>query len=133
MLQAKILIASGQIEDYELASALLKRAAAQDDKGEVEFYQAVLLIREGPQTSEVLDLLERAADQDHPYAIALLYKVYAEPYLISTSDPLKAEHYRAAYAELDVAKSGYPSFEKALSVVTQLVTPAEVENPAPAG
>ncbi|MGH8435876.1 MAG: hypothetical protein ACRERX_15685, partial [Pseudomonas sp.] len=64
MLQAKILIASGQIEDYELASALLKRAAAQDDKGEVEFYQAVLLIREGPQISEVLDLLERAANQD---------------------------------------------------------------------
>ena len=50
-----------------------------------------------------------------------MYKIYAEPYLLETPDPLKAETYRARYAELDVAKSGYPSFEKALSLVGALV------------
>ena len=39
------------------------------------------------------------------------------------ADPLKAELYRADYANLDVAKSGYPSFEKALAVVNALVAP----------
>ncbi|MBM7060642.1 hypothetical protein JQX08_07960 [Pseudomonas sp. UL073] len=121
MLQAKLLIASGDLENYELARALLNRAAADDTSGEVPFYQAVLLIREGPQVDEVLQLLETAAGRGHPHATALLYKVYAEPYLISEADPIRAQSYRAAYAELDVAKSGYPSFEQALRVVDGLL------------
>ncbi|MCY1281814.1 hypothetical protein D9M68_492550 [compost metagenome] len=120
MLQAKLLIASGDLEHYELARALLDRAAPQDRTGEVPFYQAVLLIREGPQVDEVLALLEDAAAKGHPHATALLYKVYAEPYLVDEADPIRAESYRAAYAGLDVAKSGYPSFEQALRVVGAL-------------
>ncbi|MDW3711852.1 hypothetical protein [Pseudomonas sp. 2023EL-01195] len=123
MLQAKMLVASGEPDNFELASALLSRAEAQDQRGEVPFYQAVLKIHEGPQVEEVLSLLERAAAKHHPHATALLYKIYAEPFLISEADPLKAELYRADYANLDVAKSGYPSFEKALAVVNALVTP----------
>ncbi|AYC33736.1 hypothetical protein D3880_15845 [Pseudomonas cavernae] len=122
MLQAKLLLASGDPENYELAKALLDRAATQDTTGEAEFYQAVLMIRQGPEVDEVLALLERAAGKGHPHATALLYKVYAEPYLLSTADPRKANAYRAAYANLDVAKSGYPSFEQALKVVNALVT-----------
>ncbi|WP_437883040.1 hypothetical protein [Pseudomonas sp. LRF_L74] len=123
MLQAKMLIASGDMDNYELANALLERAKTQDKRGEVSFYQAVLKIHEGPQADEVLDLLEEAANADQPYAVALLYKIYAEPFLIEQADPLKAEQYRARYANLDVAKSGYPSFEKASALVNGLVSP----------
>lgn len=127
MLQAKLLIAAGDPENYELAGALLKRAEPGDTRGEVPFYQAVLLINEGPQLEEVLDLLEKAAARKHPHAIALLYKIWSEPFLATEVDPLRAELYRARYADLDVAKSGYPSFEKALAVVNTLV---DRSNPA---
>jgi hypothetical protein len=123
LLQAKILIVSGDLDSLELADALLKRAAALDDTGETDFYQAVRLIRLGPQPEEVIRLLEHAAKRNHPHAIALLYKIYAEPYLIQQAQPEKAEQYREAYSRLDVAKSGYPSFEKALSIVNALVNP----------
>jgi hypothetical protein len=121
LLQAKLLIVSGDPETYELANVLLKRAAPHDKTGETEFYKAVMLIRMGPQVDEVLELLQQAVDKGHPHATALMYKIYAEPYLLETPDPLKAETYRARYAELDVAKSGYPSFEKALNLVSALV------------
>ncbi|TBU77205.1 hypothetical protein [Pseudomonas daroniae] len=121
MLQAKMLVVSGDMENHELASALLRRAESEDTLGEVAFYQAILMIREGPQTDEVLSKLEAAAKHEQPYAVALLYKVWSEPYLVDEADPIRAEEYRAAYAELDVAKSGYPSFEKALELVNQLV------------
>lgn len=121
MLQAKLLVASGDMETHELASALLRRAESEDELGEVAFYQAILMIREGPQTDEVLSKLEDAAQQHQPYAVALLYKIWSEPFLVNEADPIRAEQYRADYAELDVAKSGYPSFEKALELVNGLV------------
>lgn len=121
MLQAKMLVMSGDMESHELANALLRRAASDDERGEVEFYQAILMIREGPQPEEVLAKLEAAADQQQPYAVALLYRIWSQPYLVDEADPIRAEEYRADYAELDVAKSGYPSFEKALELVDQLV------------
>ncbi|MBV2205195.1 MAG: hypothetical protein KUL87_07225 [Pseudomonas sp.] len=135
LLQAKILIASGDEEGYELADALLDRSASQDRRGETEFYQALLMIRLGPEPSEVLHLLEKAKDKGHPHAVALLYKIYMEPYLIEERDIAKADAYREAYAQLDVAQSGYPSFEKALALVSQLVEPpppaAEYRAPCP--
>lgn len=121
MLQAKMLVMSGDMESHELANALLRRAASEDERGEVEFYQAILMIREGPQTDEVLSKLEAAAEKQQPYAVALLYRIWSQPYLVDEADPIRAEEYRADYAELDVAKSGYPSFEKALELVDQLV------------
>lgn len=121
MLQAKMLAVSGDMESHELAGALLRRAQSEDELGEVAFYQAILMIREGPQPDEVLSKLEDAAKQQQPYAVALLYKIWSEPYLVDEADPILAEQYRADYAELDVAKSGYPSFEKALELVNQLV------------
>ncbi|TLX52929.1 hypothetical protein DN826_21035 [Stutzerimonas nosocomialis] len=121
LMQAKILIASGDEEGYELAHALLNRSARQDQRGETEFYRALLMIRQGPQTTEVIRMLDRAADKDHPHAIALLYKIYDEPYLVDQPDPAKARQYRERYGELDVAQSGYPSFDKAREVVDQLL------------
>jgi hypothetical protein len=123
LLQAKILISVGDEDGYELAHALLDRSARLDERGEIEFYQALLLIRQGPQQSDVLRLLEQARDKGHPHAVALLYKIYQEPYLVAERDPDKAERYRQAYAELDVAQSGYPSFDKALELVSELVEP----------
>lgn len=120
MLQAKMLVMSGDMESHELANALLRRAASEDERGEVEFYQAILMIREGPQTDEVLAKLETAAEKQQPYAVALLYRIWSQPYLVDEADPIRAEEYRADYAELDVAKSGYPSFEKALELVDKL-------------
>lgn len=123
LLQAKILIAIGDEDGYELADALLERSAELDERGETEFYQALLLIRQGPQPTEVLQRLEAARAKGHPHAVALLYKIYSEPYLIDQADPAKAERYREEYAELDVAQSGYPSFEKAVDLVSELVEP----------
>jgi hypothetical protein len=123
LLQAKILISIGDEAGYELADALLDRSARLDERGEIEFYQALLLIRQGPQQAEVLRLLETARAKGHPHAVALLYKIYQEPYLLEERDAAKADEYRQAYAELDVAQSGYPSFEKALELVSQLVEP----------
>lgn len=132
LLQAKILISQGDEDGYELAQALLDRSARLDKRGETEFYQALLLIRQGPQQDEVLQLLERAADKGHPHAVAMLYTIYQRAYLIDKQQPEKAEAYRRAYAELDVAKSGYPPFEKALEVVSQLIEPPpEAERLAP--
>jgi len=62
-------------------------------------------------------LLEDAAKRRHPLAIALLSQQ------LSMTDQKKSESYRAQYAELDVAKSGYPSFEQALVVIRGLVIP----------
>lgn len=123
LLQAKILISIGDENGYELAEALLRRSAPLDKRGEIEFYQALLKIRQGPQPEEVQNLLEQAAAKHHPHAIALLYKMYQEPYLLNERDTARAEEYRQAYSRLDVAQSGYPSFEKALELVSELVQP----------
>lgn len=129
MLQAKMLIASGDLANYELAGALLDRAQSSDVRGEASFYKALLKIKEGPQVDEVLELLERAGAAGQPYAVALLYKIWSEPYLVPEADPAKARQYHDSYANLDVAKSGYPSFEKALALVNGMLA----EQPAVAG
>lgn len=121
LLQAKILVMVGDEDGHELAQALLERSARLDRHGETDLYQALLLIRREQPPAEVLRRLEKAAARRHPHAIALLYKIHHEPYLIEQPDSAKAAHYRAAYAELDVARSGYPSFGKALQLVDRLV------------
>lgn len=118
MLQAKLLISQADRDNYELAHALLRRATADDISGEADFYQAVLTIREQSDQEQIIDLLHNAASHEHPLAIALLSQQ------LTISDPKRAEHYRARYAELDVAKSGYPSFEQALVVIRRLIIPA---------
>ncbi|SER30972.1 hypothetical protein SAMN03159444_03801 [Pseudomonas sp. NFACC02] len=117
MLQAKLLINERREDNYELASALLKRAAKQDTTGEAEFYQAVLLIRQGADEQQVTDRLKDSADRKYPLAIALLAERTA------VLDQEKAKVYRSRYDELDVAKSGYPSFAQALIVVNKLISP----------
>ncbi|KPC32934.1 Uncharacterized protein ABJ99_1787 [Pseudomonas syringae pv. cilantro] len=118
MLQAKLLISEDNRENYELAEAILRRAGIEDASGEAEFYQAVLLIRQQADQKQIVDLLQTAAKHKHPLAIALLSQQ------LSISDPQLSEHYRSEYAELDVAKSGYPSFEQALVVIRGLVIPS---------
>ena len=115
MLQAKLLVSQGDPANYELAHALLRRAAVDDSSGEADFYQAVLLIREQGDRQQIIDLLSDAASHEHPLAIALLSQQ------LTLTDPKQAEHYKARYAELDVARSGYPSFEQALVVIRTLV------------
>lgn len=129
MLQAKMLIASGDLANYELADALLSRALERDERGEASFYMALLKIKEGPQVDEVLPLLEKAADAGQPYAVALLYKIWSEPFLVDQANPQKAQRYKNVYGSLDVARSGYPSFEKATALVDALLS----EPPAVAG
>ncbi|WP_109514010.1 hypothetical protein [Pseudomonas ovata] len=118
MLQAKLLISQADRENYELAEAMLRRAALTDASGEAEFYQAVLLIRQQAEPDAIIERLQTAADHRHPLAIALLSQQ------LTGRDDKQAAHWRAEYAELDVAKSGYPSFEQALMVIDSLVTPA---------
>lgn len=115
MLQAKLLVSDGGHENAELAKALLNRTADRDQSGESEFYQAVLLIRDGSDPAEATRLLKQAARQRHPLAIALLAQ------LLARTDQQAAQQYRAEYAELDVAKSGYPSFEQAQRVADRLI------------
>jgi hypothetical protein len=115
MLQAKWLINERRQENYELASAMLKRAAHQDRSGEAEFYQAVLLLRLNAEESQVNDMLQDSADRKYPLALALLARQ------AGMHDQEKARAYRVAYDNLDVAKSGYPSFAQALVVVNKLV------------
>lgn len=116
MLQAKWMINERRQENYELASALLNRAARQDTTGEAEFYQAVLLLRLNAEGSQVHDMLQDSANRKYPLAIALLAQ------LSGSVDQEKARAYRVQYDQLDVAKSGYPSFPQALIVVNKLVS-----------
>lgn len=116
MLQAKWIINERRQESYELASALLTRAAQHDQTGEAQFYQAVLLLRLNTEGSRVHDLLQESADHKYPLAIALLAQ------LSGPVDQEKARAYRAKYDELDVARSGYPSFSQALIVVNKLIS-----------
>lgn len=116
MLQAKWIINERRQDNYELASALLNRAADHDQTGEAEFYQAVLLLRLNAEGSRVNDLLQESADRKYPLAIALLAQ------LSGSVDQEKARAYRTKYEELDVAKSGYPSFPQALIVVNGLIS-----------
>lgn len=118
MLQAKLLISENDRKNDDLTMALLQRAAKQDASGEAGFYQAVLLIRQHADRQKIVDLLEDAADRKHPLAIALLSQQ------LTLTDQKKAARYRAEYDQLDVAKSGYPSFEQALTVVNELIAPA---------
>jgi hypothetical protein len=122
MLEAKLLIASADPGNYARANDLLERAREADQRGEVAFYEALLKIRQQAPADQALPLLERAAKAGQPYAIALLYRVYNQPMLGQEADALKAEEYRKAYAELDVAKSGYPNFERAGQIVDQLLS-----------
>ncbi|MBF3362647.1 hypothetical protein HKW94_35870, partial [Pseudomonas aeruginosa] len=97
-----------------------------DRSGEADFYQAVLIARRDGQASDcerITRLLERSAERRYPLANAMLYKIYAEPFLLPRADIPKAETYRQAYAELPVARSGYPSFERARQVVDRLLAP----------
>lgn len=123
LLQAKILVTSGDEDGFELARALLDRAEEHDERGEVDFYRGLLAIRSGASAQAILDPLEASAEQGHPHAVALLYKAYSDPYLITAADPQRARRYREAYGELDVARSGYPSFEQALEIVERLLQP----------
>ena len=116
MIQAKTLISERRQENYELADALLQRAAGNDTSGEAEFYQAVLLIRQQGDDARTMKLLQASADYHYPLAIALLAQ------LTGMRDQAKARAYRVQYEELDVAKSGYPSFSQALIVVNNLVS-----------
>jgi len=92
MLQAKLLISEDNRENYELAEAMLRRAALDDASGEAEFYQAVLLIRQQADQKQIIDLLQTAAKHKHPLAIALLSQQ------LSVSDPKRAKRYQAEYA-----------------------------------
>lgn len=117
MIQAKVLISERRQENYELADALLERAAKDDTSGEAGFYQGVLLIRQQGDDGKIMTLLQISADHRYPLAIALLAQ------LTGMHDQEKARAYRKQYDELDVAKSGYPSFPQALIVVNNLVSP----------
>jgi hypothetical protein len=119
MIQAKLLIGERRQENYELANALLQRAAKDDKSGEAEFYQAVLMIRQHSNESQTTELLQDSAAHNYPLAIALLAQLSA------MRDQEKARAYRARYDGLDVAKSGYPSFPQALIVVNRLVSASE--------
>ena len=88
-------------------------------KGNVVRFLAPLVTTEA-QISEALRMLDQAR---YPLANAMLYKIYAEPFLLPRADIPKAETYRQAYAELPVARSGYPSFERARQVVDRLLAP----------
>lgn len=135
LMQAKILITSGDKQGLELASALLDRLQSQeqDQRGEIFFYRALLGIRQNPtNTPDIIQNLEQAAALQHPHAVALLYRIYDEPYLIKTRDAAKADQYRKAYTQLDVARSGYPSFEQALAVTKRLFVTPNSLTPAPA-
>lgn len=123
LMQAKLLVTSGPQSGLELADALLARNASQDPRGEVALYQAVSRIRQRAPLADILAPLEQAAERGHPHALALLYKIHNEPFLAPQADRARALRYRQAYGELDVAKSGYPSFPRALMVVDQLVNP----------
>jgi len=118
MLQAKWIINERRQDSYELASALLNRAAREDKTGEAEFYQAVLLLRLNAENSQVKGLLQDSADRKYPLAIALLAQ------MSGSVDQEKARAYRVKYDQLDVAKSGYPSFPQAIAVVNQLISPS---------
>jgi hypothetical protein len=118
MLQAKLLLSENDRKHDELTMALLQRAAKQDASGEAEFYEAVLLIRQHGDQQKIVDLLQDAADRKHPLAIALLTQQ------LSLTDQKKSARYRAEYDQLDVAKSGYPSFEQAVEVLNELIAPA---------
>ena len=122
LMQAKILITSSTDPDgLALAGALLERIQKENTRGELELYRGLLLIRRHPDDiNPALPHLERAAQQQHPHAIALLYKIYKEPYLLTQADSEKAESYRQQYANLDVARSGYPSFAQAQNIVSHL-------------
>lgn len=119
MLQAKLLIVAGDPQNDELTQALLQRAEHQDKSGESQFYQAVVLIRQHSELPPVLSLLKDSAQQGHPLAIVLLVQMYSQ--LSTIRDPAMAKQYRDSYDHLDVSKSGYPSYEKALGVVNSLV------------
>lgn len=123
LMQARLLVTSGPQSSLELADALLARSIDHDPRGEVALYQAVSLIRQRAGLEKILPPLERAAERRHPHALALLYKIHNEPFLAPQADRSRALRYRQAYAELDVAKGGYPSFPRALMVVDQLVNP----------
>ncbi len=57
LLQAKLLVLGGSEEQLKLADALLLRNGGTSADGEVEFYRAVIAIKQGPQTDDVLELL----------------------------------------------------------------------------
>ena len=67
----------------------------------------MLIARRDGQASDcerITRLLERSAERRYPLANAMLYKIYAEPFLLPRADIPKAETYRQAYAELPVAQ-----------------------------
>lgn len=121
LMQAKVLTTSGTPENLPLASALLERIHVADYQGEVAFYKALILIRQNPKdTIRIVQQLEQAADLQHPHATALLFRMYHDPYLLSRQDLAKADLYRKRYAQLDVARSGYPSFDQAVELTHRL-------------
>lgn len=138
LMQAKILVTSGDKESLDLASALLDRIQPLDEekRGEADLYRALILIRRTPKdTQAIMFYLERAASRRNAHALALLYRMHYDPYLLPERNLEKADIYRKRYAQLDVARSGYPSFDQAVDVVDVsrlFAVPLDSKAPAPA-
>ena len=125
MLQAKLIIVANDRNRLPLAQALLERAARDDRSGEADFYQAVLIARRDGQASDcerITRLLERSAERRYPLANAMLYKIYAEPFLLPRADIPKAETSSPGLRRA-AGRARLPSFERARQVVDRLLAP----------
>mgnify|MGYP000209293067 CR=1 FL=1 len=124
LLQVKLLITRGEgsQEELEYINSSLDKIESDSLKHEVSFYRSLALIKSGSlNQAEVVDLLESAKQANHPLAIALLYKIYSEPYLRDEKCSDKAEALKAHYLDLYNQNLIPAEFETALSAINKMV------------
>ena len=124
LLLAKFIIVQKNIAEYEVAASLLEQIKPLDETGDVEFFQSLLLIRKNEQpinTDKIIQLLKSSADKKHPLGLCLIYKIYSEPFLISTPDYQQANFFKETYQGLYEASMLEFEFDVACSRLSKIL------------
>ena len=124
LLLAKMIIIERNDASYDLAESLLDDVQPYDESGDVELFKALLHIRKNMQpseTDEILELLNDSADKVNPLALALLFKIYSEPFLLSQPDKEKAELYKDRYQIAYNSSKIAEEFSVVLSTVNKVL------------
>ena len=124
LLQVKLLMTRGEgnPKEFDYMRAILDKIKSDSLDYEVHFYKSLVFIKSGNlNQAEIVGLLESASQGDHPLAIALLYKIYSEPFLIGKKHIDKAEALKTRYLDLYQKKAIPVGFDTALSAVNKML------------
>lgn len=124
LLQAKLMVTRRDIGPNELnyTYRILEKIENKSLESEVSFYKALILIKtESMNYPLIVDLLEGSVEKGHPLAIALLYKINFDPFLLEEKNINESKALKTMYENLYRKKEVSADFNTALSAVNKMI------------